>query len=134
MFKIRMEVDCSRNTNHQRKFKARRNCKVYKISLGQFNEEVEHLRLAPKSHVSGSIDIATRVRKVKSTKESLQYDLPRLEKAFIDLQESAISNNNVISKRIDVLTKQLKGGNVNEMKALDQSPNAGVDRHSIQIK
>ena len=101
----------------------------YKISLGQLNEKVEHLELTPKSHASGLTDIAACLGKVNSTKESLQHDLSRLETAFIDLQESVISNNNVTSERIDVLTKQLKEGNAtpeHDMKALVQSPNTGV--------
>ena len=101
----------------------------YKISLGQLNEKVEHLELTPKSYASGLTDIAACVGKVNSTKESLQHDLSRLETAFIDLQESVISNNNVTSERMDVLTKQLKEGNAtpeNDMKALVQSPNTGV--------
>ncbi|GFH45740.1 hypothetical protein CTEN210_02214 [Chaetoceros tenuissimus] len=102
----------------------------YKISLGELVEKVEHLELAPKSHVSGLTDIAACVGKVNSTRESLQNDLSRLEKEFTDLQESVISNNNLTSERIDILTKQLKESIVtseNDLKVLDQSPNAGVE-------
>ena len=109
-----VEANCSRNH--------RRECKAYKISLGQLNKEVENLRLALKSHASGLTYIAACVGKVNPTWESL-YDL------FIDLQESVIPNNNTTSERIGVLTKQWKEGNVtseNDMKALDQSPNIGV--------
>ena len=102
----------------------------YKISLGQLNEKVEFLELGPKSHDIGLADIAACVGKVNSTRESLQYDLSRLETSFIDLQESVISNNDVTSERIDILAKQFKEKIVtfeNDKKAFDQSPNATVE-------